>query len=429
MKKIYALVDCDAFFCNCERLFRPDLRGKPVIVLSNNDGCTVSRTIEAKALGIEMAAPYFKIQKFCEENGVYAFSSNFSLYTNISSRIMKTLSTLSPIIEYYSVDEAFLDLTGIAEPYEYAKRIRQTIAKKIGMPVSVGVAHTKVLCKVACHFAKQRPELAGVSILLDQEKQDHYLKNMSVQKLWGIGKQRAIKLRLMGIKTAKDFRDYKDIVRIQQTLTKVGRQIQDELRGHICFPLSIEIEKKKEIMSSRTFGSSVFTKEILKESIATHASEVAKELRSQRSVCMEVTVFIRSNPFKENSSQYHRSTKHCFLSPTSNTFKIINTALQCLDRIFKPGIEYKKSGVRISHFQDSAEATLSLFEPADTVKEEDLMLVMDKVNLREGKESLKSLACGLNNITWKMNQRLKSKRFTTRWHELREISCDYVALK
>jgi DNA polymerase V len=429
VKKVYALIDCDAFYCNCERLFRPDLIGKPVIVLSNNDGCAVSRSIEAKALGIEMAAPYFKIQELCEQNAVYAFSSNFSLYTNISSRIMKTLSNFAPTIECYSVDEAFLDITGIPNPYLHAKIIRETIQQKIGIPVSVGVAHTKALCKVACHFAKKNPLLAGVNVILLPEKQDFFLSSLPVQKVWGIGKKRALKLRIMGIKTAKDFRDYKNTKLIQKILTKVGKQIQDELRGDICFPLSMEVQKKKEIMSSRTFESSVFSKQVLKESIATHASEVAQELRKQKSVCMEISIFIQSNSHMEAAIQYHNSTKYCFFAATSNTLKIINACLECVEHIFMPGIEYKKSGVRIFNFQDTNEVALSLFETADSQREDNLMAVMDKVNFLEGKESLKSLACGVDNITRKMKQRLKSKRFTTRWEELREISCDYVATK
>ncbi|HAZ14800.1 MAG: hypothetical protein A2X86_22245 [Bdellovibrionales bacterium GWA2_49_15] len=413
-----ALVDCDAFFCNCERLFREDLRQRPVIVLSNNDGCAISRTREAKALGIEMGAPYFQIRELCERHKVAVFSSNFSLYTNISARITTTLRRLVPNIEVYSVDEAFLDLTGIPNVESFGRMIKAIIQQHIGMPVSVGIGPTKGLCKAACFLAKQDLSQGGVVSLEEREKQDQVLATMPVEKIWGIAKGRGLKLWMSGIKTAKEFRDYKNDQHIQAILTKVGRQIQDELRGIVSFPLQAGAEKKKEIMSSRTFGHGVFDKHVLMQSIATHASEVAQELRQQESVCTGVSIFIRSNPFSESTEQYARSASWKFQTPTNNTFKIIKAALRALEMIYVYGVEYQKSGVSVFNLQDEDEHALGLFEHCDSLRERVLMDTMDRINLREGDRILVSMSCGVDNREWRMRRNFKSPRYTTSWEEL-----------
>ncbi|MEK6624189.1 MAG: Y-family DNA polymerase [Bdellovibrionota bacterium] len=406
-----ALVDCDAFFCSCERLFREDLRHRPVIVLSNNDGCAISRTREAKALGIEMGAPYFQIRELCERHKVSVFSSNFSLYTNISARITTTLRRLVPKIEVYSVDEAFLDLTGMNDLENFCRGIQKTIQGHIGIPVSVGIGPTKGLCKAACFLAKRDLAHGGVVSLEERGKQDQVLALMPLEKIWGIAKGRALKLWLAGIKNAKDFRDYNNDQHIQAILTKVGRQIQDELRGIVSFPLQEGGEKKKEIMSSRTFGHGVFDKRTLMESIATHASEVAQELRKQKSVCMSVSIFVRSE-------WDAASTSCCFQTPTNNTFKIIKAALRCLDSIYVYGVEYQKSGVSVFSLQDEDEHTLGLFEGCDSHHQRVLMETMDRINLREGERILVSMSCGVDNREWRMRRNFKSPRYTTSWEEL-----------
>lgn len=418
---IFALVDCDAFFCNCERLFKEELRHTPVIVLSNNDGCAVSRTKEAKALGIEMGAPYFKIRELCEKKGVAVFSSNFSLYTNISSRVMKILKTFAPRVEVYSVDEGFLDLTGVADPEKYCREIKTTVEQFVGIPVSIGIGPTKGLCKAACFLAKKDQSQKGIVSLLDSSVQDFALNLMPIEKLWGVAQGRGMKLRLAGIKTAKEFRDYKNDRYIQEILTKVGRMIQDELRGIVCFPISEIQVKKKEIMSSRTFGNPVSTKQVIAESIATHASEVAEELRSQNSVCKAISIFIRSNPYNESSPQYGKSALWKFETATADTFKIINGALECLDIIYKSGIEYRKSGVRVIDLQNDDEYELNLFSAPDNEKERTLMKMLDKINKREGPRTILSMACGVNNKDWRMNRNFKSPRYVSSWDELPEV--------
>ncbi|MBI2522309.1 MAG: DUF4113 domain-containing protein [Bdellovibrio sp.] len=371
-----------------------------------------------RAMGNSMGAPYFQIRELCEKQKVAVFSSNFSLYTNISARITTTLRRLAPKIEVYSVDEAFLDLSGISDLENFARMIKKTIQEHIGLPVCVGIGPTKGLCKAACFLAKHDPTQGGVVSLQEQAMQDQVLGMMPVEKIWGIAKGRGMKLWSIGIKSAKDFRDYQNDQHIQTILTKVGRQIQDELRGIICFPLQERTEKKKEIMSSRTFGRGVFDKRVLMESIATHAFEVAQELRGQESVCSAVAIFLRSNPFSESSEQCARSVWWRFQTPTNNTFKIIKAALRCLEMIYIYGIEYQKSGVSVFHLQDGDEHTLGLFEDCDSPRERTLMNTMDRINLREGDRMLVSMSCGVDNREWRMKRNFKSPRYTTSWDEL-----------
>lgn len=434
---LLALIDCNSFYCNCERIFRPELKDKPVVVLSNNDGCAVSRTPEAKALGIGMGAPYFQIKSLCDKHEVHIFSSNFSLYTDISRRVMNILKSFSPFVEVYSVDEAFIDLSGIDNPLAYAQKIKEEIARRAKIPVAIGIAPTKVLAKVACRIAKKDPQHKGVFGFQEARDFDPYLSQIKVSNLWGVAKGRSLSLKLHGIHHAKDFRDFSNHHLIQKILTKVGRQIQDELRGISCFPLTLEHEKKKEMMSSRTFGRGVFEKRALQESIASHASSVAAQLRLQNSLCYEVLVYVRTNPYKEGIIQYAASHVLRFQRPQNNTFALIKLALKALEKIWTPGLEYKKSGVRVRQLQDEHEYQLSLFEQenshsevskeAKQYKEEKLMKVMDHINHREGKRTLFSLACGTDHHTWKMRRDFNSPRYTTSWYEL--PSCNSKSLR
>jgi DNA polymerase V len=249
----FALIDCNSFYCSCERVFRPDLKDMPVIVLSNNDGCAVARTNEAKALGIKMGEPYFKIKEICKNNNVAVFSSNFSLYTNLSDRVMKVISKNCPQVEVYSIDEAFADMKGIRNVTEHATRLRSTIMQNVGIPTSIGLAPTKVLAKIANHIAKRSLKANGVVNLNEKRLQDIALKMVEVGDIWGVGRANSQKLKMMGIHTAYDFREFKNERIIQKVFTKVGLQIKHELMGISCFPLNLNIEDKKEIMCSRTF--------------------------------------------------------------------------------------------------------------------------------------------------------------------------------
>ncbi len=420
--KIFVLVDCNSFYCSCERLFRPDLRFRPVGVLSNNDGCFVSRTNELKKLGVAMGAPYFQVKNICDKNNVAVFSANFSLYTNLSDRVMNTLFEFTPNLEVYSVDEAFLDLTGFEEKTieDYCRNIKATVERNTGIPVGIGIARTKVLAKLANRIAKKDESTKGVYSVLSAKNLEYALGRVDIEDIWGIGRQNSAKFKILGIHKAKQLRDYKNDLLIQKQFTKVGRMIQDELRGISCFPLNNETPKKKEIISSRTFGRPVFDKASLRESIACYASLACEKLRKQHSVCQEIEIYIHTNPFKE-IPQYARANSIKLISPTCDTRKIIKQAWELLDEIFISGYEYKKAAIKLSRIQDQDEHQVSLFGENDSVDDLKLMLMMDTINARDGHETLKIAACGTNKEAWYMNQVMKSQRYVTGWSELLKV--------
>lgn len=421
MHTALALVDCNSFFCSCEILFNPKLINQPVIVLSNNDGCAVSRTPKAKALGIAMGAPYFKIREICEKNHVGVFSSNFSLYTNISDRVMDTLKQFSPKMEVYSVDEAWLDLSQIKtnDLHSYGVEIKKTVERWTGIPVSVGIGKTKMLAKAANHIAKHQRDLNGVLSLVDNPLTDSYLANIPVQKLWGFAKASSLKLHMLGIRNALQLKNYTNDKLIQKELTKVGLQRKKELMGVACFPIELETEKKKEIMCSRTFGSSVYDIKSLKESVANYTSNAVEKLRAQQSCCFELTIFARTNAFKD-SPQYYAYETAKLLTPTNDTRELIRVAMDLVDKSYRGGYEYKKAGVKLSHLVDTDQVQLSLFEQK-VIQHSPIDLLMDRINFIYGPQTLKSMACGVNNEAWKMLRNFKSPRFTTAWGELQKI--------
>jgi DNA polymerase V len=421
--KIFALVDCNSFYCSCERLFRPDLKTRPVGVLSNNDGCFVSRTNELKALGVKMGAPYFQVKNICDKNKVAVFSANFSLYTNMSDRVMSTLFDFTPSIEVYSVDEAFLDLTGLDEKTieDYCRHIKQTVERNTGIPVGIGIGRTKVMAKLANRIAKKDESSCGVYSTLASANREYALSRIDIEDVWGIGRQNTIKMKELGIQKAKHLRDYKNDKLIQQIFTKIGRMIQDELREISCFPLNEEVPKKKEIISSRTFGRPVYELSLLRESIACYASLACEKLRKQQSVCQEVEIFIRTNPFKESVAQYVRVNSVKLESATCDTRKVIKIAWKLLDEIFINGYEYKKASIKLSKIQDASEHQISLFGGHDSSEDLIIMKTMDLINMRDGHETLKLAACGTNKDAWYMNQIFKSPRYLTGWNELLKI--------
>lgn len=412
-----AVVDCNAFYCNCERLFRPDLKNIPVVVLSNNDGCVISRTPEAKKFNIPMGAPYRHIQKLCKENKISVFSANFSLYTNLSTRVMNVLREIAPKVEVYSVDEAFLDLSGISNLYQEGQRIKAEVERRVGIPVSIGIAPTKTLCKMAVKMAKKN-EKDGVVCLETTQDIIQRLKSMPVSDVWGIGYGRQVRLQSMNIKTALDLRNYQNRHLLRRNMTKLGEQIQDELCGIQCFAFGERTEKKKSIMSTRTFARMSYDKYVVSQALATHASDVAEELRMQGSVCKKITIMIRSNPFQENLPQYNASLSANLFTPTSNTFIFIATVLELLDEVWQEGYAIQKAGVFVSDLQDEDEYEVDLFAPVEDPRQESLMNTMDIINYKEGPRMVRSLACGTDNQAWAMKQRMLSPRYTTSWNDL-----------
>jgi DNA polymerase V len=413
------LVDCNAFYCSCERLFQPLLKTKPVVVLSNNDGCAVSRSEEAKALGVKMGEPYFKFKHLCQSHDLKVFSSNFSLYTDLSWRVMEWLRAYAPSIEVYSIDEAFLDVTGITELVVFGQRLRQELLRQVGIPVGIGFGPTKVLAKAANRLAKKSLKSQGVVDLTQTKWHQAGLSRLPIEDVWGIGRAQSQKMRLLGIKTAWDLREYKNEKLIEKIFTKIGWQIQQELRGERCFPFQKPAEAKKEIMCSRTFGTSVEDKVALKEAVAHYVTSAAEKLRQQGSVCQEVTVFARTNPFRQELPQYTFYETRRLPHPTLDTFKLITVAQQLVDQGYREGYEYKKAGVRLSDFYQSTELQLDFLTPTDTPERHELMKVIDRYHQKEGKGILKSAACGVKDKAWRMNRQHKSPRYTTDWNELK----------
>ncbi len=418
--KIYALVDCNSFFCSCERLFRPELNNAPVGVLSNNDGCFVSLSKELKVLGVPMGTPYFKVKDVCMKNNVSVFSSNFSLYSNLSDRVMQTLSQFSPRMEVYSIDEAFLDLTGFKNLNEYARMIKKIVERNTGIPVSIGVSSSKTLAKLANHIAKKSKKAEGVVVLLDQSRQDIALSKTPIGKVWGIGRALEVKLQLMGLRTAKDFRDYKNDLYIKKMFTKVGLQIKEELQGYDRFSLEELTKPKKSIMCSRSFGTPIYKLEDLKKAVANYTSSAFESLRKQKSTCGEIGVFIRTSHHHRNKT--YKATNYIkLLSPTSDSRKAISCANLILDRIYKKGYKYKKAGVYLNSLQQESKKQMSLFENYDDEKALKLMQVMDRINSIEGKGTLRVAACGAGNKAWAMNRNHLSPRYVSGWSNLKQV--------
>ncbi len=421
-KTVYALVDANSFYCSCERVFRPDLASKPVIVLSNNDGCAVSRTDEAKHLGIEIGAVYFQVKDLIKKHDIQVFSSNYTLYGNMSARVMQILSTFAPEMEIYSIDEAFLSLSGMEKRdlASYAIEIKNTVLQYTGIPTCVGLGPTKVLSKVANRLAKKdKIKTQSVFNLCDEDFKIKTLKTFPVEDIWGIGKQSAKKLYAHQIKTAYELMIARPEI-IKKLLSIVGLKIANELNGQNCFNLETDLKDRKQIISSRSFGKQVTHIDQLKEAIANHVTNAAEKLRSQKLLCKNVTVFIQTNPFKTHSEQYFNSASINLMSGTSVTPKLIHHAFNLLESIYKDKYEYKKAGVIFNDLIKKDFIQTDFFENYDTQEQDHYMATLDKINQKFGKSTVRFAACGVDQH-WKMLSQMKSPHFTTRWNDLLKI--------
>ena len=420
-----ALVDCNAFFCSCEIAFRPDLEARPVIVLSNNDGNVVARNRQAKALGIAMAAPFFQLRELITRHQVAYFSSNYALYADMSARVMQTLAPFSPQMEIYSIDEAFLSLKGMEDFNLTAlgQSIKQKIWQDVHIPVSVGIAPTKVLAKLANHLAKTSTKAQGVVDLSSKKYHDQALALVPVEEIWGIGRQSAAKLRYLGIRTAKDFRDYPHNGQIQKLLTKVGGQIQQELQGTSCLPLQEFAAKKKQIISSRSFGHPVYLLEELQEAVANFITTAAEKLRAQASECSLLSVYVQTNPFK-NTPQYYNLATGPFAAPTADTPHLIKRGWQLLASIFRPGYEYKKAGIWLGEISDVSGRQMDLFGAGDSPLQQQAMATCDRINQRFGPKAIQPAACGARNTQqlWKTLRSHQSPHYTTAWSDILKVN-------
>ncbi len=416
---IFALVDCNNFYVSCERVFDPGLKNIPVVVLSNNDGCVIARSNEAKALGIRMGAPAFKFRDLFDRHGVKVFSSNYSLYGDMSARVMSCLSSLVPDMEIYSIDEAFLLLNNLAQsPEAFAGRIRKTILRWVGIPVSIGIGPTKTLAKIANRFAKKHPEHGGVLDLTHNPGTADYLEQTDIEDIWGIGRRHALFLRSWNIKNALDLSTQdRDWVRSKMTIT--GLRTLLELQGVPCLSLEGSFVPNKTIISSRSFSRCVSSLDEIKEALAGYVTRAAEKLRAQRSVCSNVMVFVHTNRFRKDHPQYSCSGQTRLLSPTDYTPLLISSAHEVLEKIYKPGFGYKKTGVMLAGIEPGYRTQLTFFTPSENrrTKERGIMKVMDRINSRWGRDTLKPAATGVGKKC-KMRRKLLSPRYTTCWQEL-----------
>lgn len=427
MKNVFALVDCNNFYASCERIFNPLLENKPVIVLSNNDGCCVARSNEAKKLGIKMGEPFFKIKDLIEKNKVNVFSSNYELYGDISNRVVNTLFTFSPDVEVYSIDEAFVNLKNlVAKDYtNTGKQIREKILNWTGIPVSVGISPTKTLSKVANEFVKKNKSLNGVLSLIDysEEEIDDLLRELDVSDIWGIGRQYSKKLREDGINTAYDFK-YSNPKYIQKIMTIGGIKTQQELKGISCIPIEYEIPDKKGICSSRSFGKNVTTFSELKEAISTYTTTASEKLRLQNSKCFRITVFIRTNPFRINDKQYSNSCSYNFQEATQYTPDLIKAGISLLNKIYKPGYYYQKAGILLTEIIPQGKEQESLFNldhlQYKNPKKDLVIQKVDEINSLFGNNTLIFGSSGIKK-EWKIKSEKRSDRYTTCFNEILTI--------
>ncbi|MBO8439448.1 MAG: Y-family DNA polymerase [bacterium] len=410
---LFALVDCNNFFVSCERIFRPDLNGRPVVVLSSNDGCVIARSNEAKAAGVPMGAPAYQYREVFDKYGVTIFSSNFEIYSDISARVMSILSSYTPDLEMYSIDEAFLDLSGMAgEPDLEAlgRKIRRHVMKWVGVPVSVGFAPTKALAKVATHIAKKFPQRTGGVYSIDsEEKRVKALKWMPVEEVWGIGRRHARMLADMGVRRAYDFTTMSDGF-VKERMSVTGLRLKMELEGQSVIEMD-RVQSRKNLTVSRTFETPITDFGELRERITAFAVTAARKLRRQRSLARSAVVYIRTNYHNARVAQYSANRMVRFDFDTNSDIEIVKYVVKALEEIYRKGYGIKKAGVTLMEFTDEYAHQLSMFDGRDT-RHIELMKVIDRVNGEYGKSSLR-LASQAGGLRMKLKQENLSPNYTT----------------
>jgi DNA polymerase V len=421
-----AIIDCNSFYAACERLFKPSLNGKPVVVLSNNDGCIVSRTDEAKALGVQMAGPYYEAKEILDQHQVAVFSSNYHLYGDMSWRVMETLRMLCQNVEVYSVDEAFADLDGIegSAMWDYGFHIRNTVEQWTGLPVSVGIAPTKTLAKVANHMAKKnKKDTQGTVALITDEQIHHALQHTPVKEIWGVGYRSAEKLKWFGIDTAWKLRNMSEEWAHTNLGGVVGTRLIKELHGEPCIEMKDPLKKKRMIATTRMFGKPVFELSDLKEAIATYTTRAAEKLRRQGGSAGVINVFVVTNNYEKDNYKYNPRTKGLYTTlpiATSLTNELIAHAVPLVEQLYKKGSRYLKAGVMLSGIVPDDAVQYNLFEPPAHNNLRSLMSAIDNVNFSMRDDVVKFATSGTTE-NWKMRQEYRSKRYTTRWEELYEV--------
>jgi len=415
---MFALVDCNNFYASCERVFQPKLKNKPVVILSNNDGCVIARSNEVKALGIEMGQPYFQIKHMIKQHDIAVFSSNYTLYGDLSQRVMETLREFTSDVEVYSIDEAFCDLSGFSHYNldEYCHLLRKKVKQWTGIPVSIGVAKTKTLAKTANKIAKKTN---GVLVLDKHDEISSLLSKVDVGDVWGIGHQSTKLLNLYGVFTALDFANLPDHW-IRKNMSIVGLRTAHELRGISCIPMEDAPKPKKSIIVSRSFGQPVTSLEGMIEAITSYTTRAGEELRSQELVAKHIQVMLTTNRFN-NDPYYSNSITLDFPIATSYTPELINYAVTGIKRIYRQGFRYKKCGLMMIGLTSQHEPQFDMFETQDREKQHSLMAALDTINNRWGSETLFYAGSGVKK-PWAMKRELKSNHYTTDWNDLLKFS-------
>ena len=422
---LYALIDGNNFYVSCERLFNPKLEGRPVVVLSNNDGCVVARSNEAKALGVAMGLPFFKMKDLVRQHRIVSLSSNYELYGDLSRRMMTVIGQYSPRQEVYSIDESFIDLVGLEHKglTAYAQDIRERVQRWVGIPTCVGIAETRTLAKLANHCAKKRPEFSGVCDLtaLSADARDTLFDSFEVTDVWGIGRRWGARLEAIGLRTPRALRDC-DVTGIRAQFGVVVERTVRELRGVPCSALEEVAPDKKQIISSRSFGTRIESLTDLSEAITQHACRAAEKMRRQDYVCSVLQVFLETNPFNPSELQYHPVGVARLASPSDDSLRLTSAALQTLKRIYRPGYRYMKGGVMLVEMQPCCVEQLQLF-PIETaasagmIPRQRLMTVVDSVNAKTGRGTLRLASEGIRH-SWQMKRERITPAYTSRWSDI-----------
>ncbi|MDU5782291.1 MAG: translesion error-prone DNA polymerase V subunit UmuC [Pantoea sp.] len=416
---MYALVDVNSFYASCEIVFRPDLRGVPVVVLSNNDGCVIARSAEAKALGIKMGAPFFKLKETLRQHRVQVFSSNYALYADMSLRVMTTLEEMAPAVEMYSIDEAFLDLSGVSfcQPLEaFGRAVQARVKQELHLQVGVGIAPTKTLAKLANFAAKKYRGTQGVVDLSHAERQRKLMALVPVEEVWGVGARIAKKLQQMGIESALQLAESSTWV-IRKHFNVVLERTVRELRGEACLDLEEMVPTKQQIVCSRSFGTRLTDYGAVRQAVCQYAERAAEKLRQENQYCRQVAVFLKTSPHAANEAYYGNQAMGQLLTPSNDTRDIVRIATEALDRIWLDGYRYMKAGVMLGDFFSQGVAQLHLFDACGPrANSEALMQVVDKIN-KAGRGTLWFAGQGIEK-SWAMKRDMLSPAYTTRFSDL-----------
>lgn len=414
---MFGLADCNNFFVSCERVFRPDLNGQPVIILSNNDGCVIARSNEAKRLGIKMGHPYFQLEAIIKRHKVTVFSSNYALYSDMSQRVQQTLRSLCPATEVYSIDESFLNLRGIKDEDldSFGHFVSAKVLKDTGIPISVGISHTKTLAKIASKLCKQYPKLRGSCYMHRPEDIEKVLRKFPIEDVWGIGRRFSAMLKSRNIQFANDFAQLPlDFVRKKMHLG--GMKTWYELHSRPCIEFEAHIPDKQQIMVSRSFSKEIHSLEDITQQVSLFTSMAAEKLRKQGSVCHALQVFLLTNRFRQDQEQHYDNQLITLQAPSDSTVELVNIAVNTTAGIFRKGTFYKKAGVILTQLSPKGSVQTTLFDEVDREKHDRLMHAMDIINEKQGQRTVVVATAGFDGV--KMNRNHLSPNYTTDWNDI-----------